>query len=511
MAKRYLKSVYPVDNAVLTNPLAISPGLSDFTYQIWACKRPSLEGSNLISAADPANQSISLRITAEGKAQFQIHNDPVAQIDITGDTIIDDDELHLITVTGDRDGLLRLYLDSVEDADPIDLLPLAETDFLLNDNALLVTGPSAAGPAVSCYADQALFLRAALTLEQISLFFNDDYGINIDEDEIAALSPLGAWYSEFDTSDRTFIGRHCNDLEWLNSDGTLEGGITVLDGGIPLQSVITASAGTGGSVSPSGEVEVVDGEAQEFTAAPAAGYQVNQWLVNGAVVHSGGLTHTLRDISDDMTIAVTFSAVARQLCTIADIKDRLGIGVSNIEYDALINRIILGVEEIFNSETGRTLLMTSDDVTEYYTGGCPYLQLERYPVISITSIKESALYTFGDESALTADTDYRLAKEGKNGIIYRLGYKWSDFEDAIQIIYRAGYCGADETPGVGEHALPANLREAAIMQVSFIFKRRNDIGLSSVSAEGGAINVFSSMDLLPLVEETLKKYRRPRL
>lgn len=509
MAKRYLKSTYGSDYADFPTPLLLSPGLSDFTYSIWAGKRPSLSGTNSFSVNNHANMSILLWITGDGYAEAQVHDDEVAQINIKGSTLIDDDELHLITVTGDRDGNLCLYLDSVLDADPIALSPLAESDFVLDNIAKFASGPTSAGTILSSYHDQALFLKTALTAEQIAQIYNDGYGINLDEDALALLSTW-VWYTEFDTLDRTFTARFYDDGLWVSPTGTLEGGIAAIEGGIPLQSVITASAGTGGSVSPSGEVEVVDGEAQEFTATPSAGYQVNQWLVDGAVVHEGGLSHTLRDISDDMTIAVTFSAVTRQLCTIADIKDRLGIG-SNTEYDSMLNRIILGLEDIFDGETGRKLLMTNDDVTEYYTGGCEYLQLERYPVISITSIKESALYTFGDEPALTANTDYRLAKEGENGIIYRMGYKWSGYEDSIQIIYRGGYCGADESPGEGEHALPADLREAAIMQASFIYKRRSDIGLSSVSAEGGSISKFSAMDLLPLVRDTLRKYRRPRL
>jgi len=464
-------------------------------------------------ANDAQYQSVVLYITAEGKVRFHVHDNLAAQIDIVGNTIIEDDKLHLLTVTGDRDGLLRLYIDAVEDAEPLDMSALAGRSLIFDNNSTLMAGPSVVGPPVATYGDQPVFLKTALTPQQIAdILWNDGYGRNIDEAEIVDVSPSGAWYSEFDAITLcAFKGRFFRESAWHDEGGTLKGGIEVIGGGVPLRSIVTATAGEGGSITPSGEVKVVDGEDESFTATPAAGYAVNQWLINGKVIHTGGLTHTLRDISDNMTVAVTFSVITRQLCTLADIKDRLGIGVDNTEYDSMLNRIILGLEDVFNGETGRKLLMTNADVTEYHTGSGRYLQLERYPVISITSVRESALYTFGDESALTADTDYRLVRDGKNGIIHRIGFKWSEFDDAIQVIYRGGYCGADEMPGEGEHALPADLREAAILQASFIYKRRNDIGLSSVSAEGGSISKFSAMDLLPLVKETLNRYRRPQL
>ncbi len=207
-------------------------------------------------------------------------------------------------------------------------------------------------------------------------------------------------------------------------------------------------------------------------------------------------------------IILADSSVGR-ICTLADVKDRLGI--TKTDYDTVISRIITGLEEKFNSFTRRSLVQNAADVTQYYTGSGNRLQLNRYPVISITSIKEALDYDFDSADALTANTDYRQVNAGKNGIIYRLYLNWQPSEDAIQVVYRGGFCAAGQSPGTGETAIPADLREAAIEQSSFIFKRRDDIGLASVGFEGGSINKFSAMKLLPMVEETLKRYRRPQL
>jgi len=198
-----------------------------------------------------------------------------------------------------------------------------------------------------------------------------------------------------------------------------------------------------------------------------------------------------------------------RICTLTDVKDRLGI--TNTDFDEAINRIILGLEAIFNGHTNRTLLVTATDVTDYYAGMGGILQIKRYPLVSITSIKEALDFDFASATALIADTDYRQLTGGERGMLYRIYKSWSQVPDSIQIIYRGGYCSAGQAPGEGEHQLPADLREAAIEQASFIFKRKDDIGLSGVGFEGGSINKFSAIKLLPMVEDILKKYRRPSL
>lgn len=202
------------------------------------------------------------------------------------------------------------------------------------------------------------------------------------------------------------------------------------------------------------------------------------------------------------------SSVGR-ICTLANIKDRLG--KSDTESDSMLNRIILGVENVFNNYTKRKLIQTATNVTECYMGCGDRIQLDRYPVISITSIKESYTFDFDNETALTENTDYRLVKAGKNGIIYRVYSKWVEVEDGIQVVYRGGFCPAGQTLGSGETAMPDDLREAAIEQASFIFKRKDDIGLAGVGFEGGSISKFSAMELLPMVKQTLDDYRKPML
>jgi len=198
------------------------------------------------------------------------------------------------------------------------------------------------------------------------------------------------------------------------------------------------------------------------------------------------------------------------ICTLSDAKDRLGL--TDTDHDQLINRIILGIDALFNGFVNRSLLVTPTDVTENYTGCGRQLQLKRYPVVAITSIKQSVIYDFDSADALVENSGYRLVNSGRNGIIYSMyGTSWLDTPDCIQVIYRGGYCAAGQTPGTGEAAMPADLREAAILQTTFVFKRKDDIGLTGVSFDGGSISKSAPIKLLPMVEQILKKYRRPQL
>jgi len=81
------------------------------------------------------------------------------------------------------------------------------------------------------------------------------------------------------------------------------------------QFTITAAAGTGGNISPSGSFNKNTGLSQLFTATPGGSYFVGQWLVDSAVVQSGGATYTLTNIAANHAVQVTFLAKTNQTIT----------------------------------------------------------------------------------------------------------------------------------------------------------------------------------------------------
>jgi hypothetical protein len=71
---------------------------------------------------------------------------------------------------------------------------------------------------------------------------------------------------------------------------------------------ITASAGTGGSISPSGSTTVSSGSSQSYTITPATGYTISGVTVDG--VSAGAVSsYSFSNVTANHTISATFSAV----------------------------------------------------------------------------------------------------------------------------------------------------------------------------------------------------------
>ena len=70
--------------------------------------------------------------------------------------------------------------------------------------------------------------------------------------------------------------------------------------------IISAHAGTGGSISPSGSVSVLEGNSQPFTITPASGYHISDVKVDGA--SQGAVsTYTFENVTAAHTIEATFA------------------------------------------------------------------------------------------------------------------------------------------------------------------------------------------------------------
>ncbi len=75
----------------------------------------------------------------------------------------------------------------------------------------------------------------------------------------------------------------------------------------PTSYTITASAGTGGTISPSGSVSVTSGASRTFTITPNSGYTISNVIVNGSSVGAVS-SYTFSNVTANRTIAATFAA-----------------------------------------------------------------------------------------------------------------------------------------------------------------------------------------------------------
>ncbi len=72
--------------------------------------------------------------------------------------------------------------------------------------------------------------------------------------------------------------------------------------------IVNASAGSNGSISPSGPQFASSGCSITFTATPDSGYGVNEWRVDGNLVQAGGASYQLNNITSDQTVSVSFGS-----------------------------------------------------------------------------------------------------------------------------------------------------------------------------------------------------------
>lgn len=69
---------------------------------------------------------------------------------------------------------------------------------------------------------------------------------------------------------------------------------------------MTATAGSGGSISPSGATTVASGGSQSYSITPSSGYHVADVLVDGASVGAVS-THTITGVTVPRTISASFA------------------------------------------------------------------------------------------------------------------------------------------------------------------------------------------------------------
>jgi hypothetical protein len=94
-------------------------------------------------------------------------------------------------------------------------------------------------------------------------------------------------------------------LNVTNPDGqTASGAIVQVT---PASATLTASAGAGGSISPSGATVVTHGQNQTYTITPDACYTIADVLVDGVSVGAVS-SYTFNNVSADHTIAASFNA-----------------------------------------------------------------------------------------------------------------------------------------------------------------------------------------------------------
>lgn len=197
------------------------------------------------------------------------------------------------------------------------------------------------------------------------------------------------------------------------------------------------------------------------------------------------------------------------IAKLADLKTRLGIAGS--AQDNTLTQILKDVGAMFDTHCNRTLLYSASDETEYFDGDVGELLLRRWPIVSITSVKEDDDQDWANATALTLNSDYR--RHDPRGRLIRLpdDTRWLAGPNTVQVIYKGGYNDPAEAAIAGVSYVPERIQQAALLQAQFGWERRNQMSQASTSPVGGAGGVVSTQSeygMLRQVREMLASERR---
>ncbi|MDI9818367.1 MULTISPECIES: DUF1566 domain-containing protein [unclassified Legionella] len=122
------------------------------------------------------------------------------------------------------------------------------------------------------------------------------------------------------------------------------------------QFTITPSAGANGSISPATAQVVSAGSSLTFTAIPDADFGVNQWLLDGNAVQTGGTSYQLNNIQINHTVQVTFNQT-----TLSPLSQNLALSINSPGADpALVgNARIIRIENTGSIPANNVQVSTS--------------------------------------------------------------------------------------------------------------------------------------------------------
>lgn len=189
-----------------------------------------------------------------------------------------------------------------------------------------------------------------------------------------------------------------------------------------------------------------------------------------------------------------------RLVSLTDLK--VFLEKTDTNQDTLLRMIIEHVSGWIESYLNRNLLKAARTV--YRDAGKRFYYLPAYPVD-----ESAALTVVHDGTTQTKDTDYFVRAD--DGLIEFQSSSIPSYTDPKEVVitWTGGYVASGE--GDTECLdVPSTIQEAALRQCVYNFRRRKDIGISSVSMPDGSVSK-SPIDsfLLPEVKNLLNVYRRP--
>ena len=188
------------------------------------------------------------------------------------------------------------------------------------------------------------------------------------------------------------------------------------------------------------------------------------------------------------------------LTQLSTVKARLALTVT--DYDGILTNAIKAVSDRFDKETNRILARTTS-ATHEFDATDTEVSPPRYPIESVTKFETKSNETDGWTEQ--TGVSYLVRRQCVVSLSSPLDTRPSAL---ARLTYSAGYVLPGTTPSAGQTALPDDLEQAAVEQVAYWFRNRDNTGTVRTWPHDGTYQAFLQSDLLLEVRAVLKKYKR---
>ncbi len=184
------------------------------------------------------------------------------------------------------------------------------------------------------------------------------------------------------------------------------------------------------------------------------------------------------------------------------VKARLGLAPEDVQDDTLLENLIKFASGRFEADCRRKFGRVEGATWEFRADAAAVFP-ERVPLEAVSAwhLKETEADGWEEQT----EVDYLIGAK-KN--VLELDLPLGTAKELARVTYTGGYVLPGAVAGAGQTALPAVVEQACVEQVAYWYQRRNQLGLVSISGEGGSIQNFPALDLLPNVKAVLKSFER---
>jgi len=190
--------------------------------------------------------------------------------------------------------------------------------------------------------------------------------------------------------------------------------------------------------------------------------------------------------------------------------------VSGTDYDTPIANLGKGVAALMEKRCNRVFGRVAADTFEF-SADRSHIVLPRYPIEEITKVELRDTLTDGyvDQGAVN-DNILNLSESA--GLV-RFNGIFGSSDSRIRLTYTGGYffetlepadVGYPTAVPTGSTALPNDLFFAWLFQCEYVWSQRDKLGLS-IAEKASTPAAAAGVDLVPLVERTLRDYVRHTL